>query len=601
LHTQRCRFHAEGLPDSYWIGEIAFLNNYLKGSIIKSDSLRQRYNQGNNIVFQKLYDKLPLDKFHKALTNFCIYSTEIIEKFLTELERVFNALNASENYKFTDVKFEKDFAAYRNEIANSQNDKTFWQTTGLRSLVTNFNSILVIDFKSTKEFAAEQSESPEVENYQLESVYDKSLQEPCYKLIDIARVHNICVEDNEIEYVVFKDKGNFIYFDEYQRIIFDKDQNVIDTFIHNFGEIPCKFLVETNRFEGNEIEKKGLISNYIDRLDNFVMDCINEIYMTDSSAYPIHFKYAEDCTYKGKDNFQCNGGECSYNYLAANGELAIYQGKCFCKESGLIGAGSLVEVPTPQEGVTPVMMPPIGKLDVDVNALTLRYDKIEKDKNNILNLLLGGGFSLNNSQAKNEIQVQNEAEEKKAILIHVANIIETAWNFANNFCAFIRYGENFKSGFINLGNEYFLISINKLQENFLLAKERGDVANLEVIANQINYFSNKKDPQQKLRNDIINMLIPYQNCNLTDLLELKKNGVISQSVVNYQMLLPTLILEFERVYQIDLVSFITKGTEVDFKTQFDKIKVQLKQIYTDYEKENGSTQTIGIDNATAIN
>ena len=212
LHTQRCRFHAEGLPDSYWINQMAFLNNYLKTSIIKSDNLRAYYQQGNNIVFQKLYDKLPLDKFHKALTNFCIYSTEIIEKFLTELERVFSALNASENYKFTDVKFEKDFAAYRKEIANSQNDKIFWQTTGLRSLITNFNSILVIDFKSPKEFIEEQSETPEIENYQLESVYDTSLQEPCYKLIDIARVHNICVENNEIEFVIFKEEGNFIYF-----------------------------------------------------------------------------------------------------------------------------------------------------------------------------------------------------------------------------------------------------------------------------------------------------------------------------------------------------------------------------------------------------
>lgn len=581
---------------------MTYLNDYLKGSIVKSDNLRSYYQNGNNIVFQKLYDKLPLDKFHKALTNFCIYSVEIIEKFLTELERVFNALNASESYKFTDVKFETDFAAYRNEIANSQNDKIFWQTTGLRSLVTNFNSILVIDFKSTKEFAEEQSEDKnEIENYQLESVYDTSLQEPCYKLIDIARVHNICVENNEIEFVVFKDEGKFIYFDEYYRLTFDNEKNLIDTYLHKFGEIPCKFLVETNRFECNEIEKKGLISNYIDRLDNFVMDCISEIYMTDSSAYPIYFKYAEDCTYKGKDNFQCNGGECSYNYNLSNGELGLYRGKCACKESGLIGAGSQIEVPTPQEGVTPVMMPPIGKLDVDVNSLTLRYDKIEKDKNNILNLLLGGGFSLNNTQAKNEIQVQNESEDKKATLIHVANIIEIAWNWSNNFCAFIRYNDNFKSGYINLGNEYFLISINKLQENFLLAKERGDIANLEVIANQINYFANKKDLQQRLRNDIINMLIPYQNCNLTDLLELKKNGVISQKVLNYQMLLPFLISEFERINQIDLVSFITKDTEIDFKKQIDKIKVQLKQIYTDYEKENGVTETIGLNNATVVN
>ena len=53
--------------------------------------------------------------------------------------------------------------------------------------------------------------------------------------------------------------------------------------------------------------------------------------------------------------------------------------------------------------------------------------------------------------------------------------------------------------------------------------------------------------------------------------------------------------------QIDIVSFITKDTEVDFKTQFDKIKVQLKQIYKDYEKENGSPETIGINNATISN
>jgi hypothetical protein len=62
-----------------------------------------------------------------------------------------------------------------------------------------------------------------------------------------------------------------------------------------------------------------------------------------------------------------------------------------------------------------------------------------------------------------------------------------------------------------------------------------------------------------------------------------------------------LISEFERINQIDIVSFITKDTEVDFKTQFDKIKVQLKQIYTDYEKENRGSETNGINNPAISN
>ena len=581
LHTQRCRFHAEGLPDSWWRAELSYINQSISNNTNKND-IGRRYANGYTIVLQKAFELLPIDKFHKFLANFSICTTNIVNRIKGEMQRVFFALNGSEQYRFKDDKLLLDWQLFRNCIANDLNDKEFFTTKGIELLLTDFNSLMIIDIESPKETKEETKEIEFV-------AYNPLLPRPYYKIIGIEKVYNICVEDNEIEFVVLITDDGYKYFDDQQVIEFDKDKNIIgEPYLHLLGAIPCNFVSNEIRFKNDSIQRKGILSSVLDELDNLVLFEVNARYMYFANAFPILYKFAEDCTYQAKQDFSCDGNNYTYSQVI-NGVTSFVTQKCACKESRLVGAGSQIEVPVPQEGVTPVMMPPVGQLTADVNALKFVSDKIAKDSELILNLVLGGGMQARDEQAKNELQVQGNFESRKATLMILSYSLQLVWNFGNNFCAKVRYADNFISGHIQLGDEFFLTTLVTLQEQFDMAKNRGDIAELQAIATQINYYKQKYNHSNFARAKVVNALNPFPYVNQLELLSYFQNQLISREEFRYILALPKLIENFEYNINADIVTF---GENVSFAEKITKIKNELNKLFITYETENKDSRAI---------
>lgn len=596
LHTQRCRLYCQGLPDSWWRNEIAYLNEYLKTSNQK-DTIRSRYTSGAYVVLQKAFEKLPLDKFHKFLSNFNVPTQPIISKAKSEIERIFYALGANEHYGFIKDEYFADWQNYRKEVADGCSDKYFWQNEGLNALFCEPNSLILIHIPTPEETAEEIAEEQNENEYSAFEPKIMLLPEPEYKLIKIEEIYNISCDSKEIEWVILHTEDGYKYIDEYVMADIDKEQKITAIYEHNFDKIPCNWLISKNRYSFDYIQKEGLISPVIDRLDNFTMDYANAVYMYDSNAYPITYKYAEDCTYKTtKENFSCNGGTCSYTYMQ-DGITVPYVGKCFCSESKLVGAGSLIEVKAPIDGAIPDMFPPVGQLQVDVNALTFVRNKLVEDENMILGLIIGGNIQSTEEQAKNEIQVQGNFESRNGVLMSVSEMVQYAWNYANNFCAVVRYGNDFKEGNKQLGTEFFLIDLATLQEQYVMAVERGDIAEMQNVQNQITLYKQRNNNKNLVRAKIIKALNPYSYYSLPMLQTLQKDGVISREELRYILQLPNLIDTFEQRINFDIVTF---GETLPFEVKIKKIKDFLKQIFTEYEQENKADEPAGVQQQGVI-
>ncbi len=560
LHTQRCRFHAEGLPDAWWVAELNYVSNQIWN---KEHNLRNRYN--GYVVLQKAYEMLSIDKFHKFLANFSICTTNIVNRVKTEMQRIFFALNGHETYKFKKDDLFADWQMYRDYIACEGNDKEFFTKEGIDLLIRDFNSLLLIDLEQDEE------------------LLPNELPKPYYKIIGIDRVVNIECEKNEIEFVVFRKEDGFLYVDDEIVCEFDKDKKLIgEPYEHNLGVIPCKFVSNLNRFVGDYIQKKGLLSDVLDELDNLVLFEVNARYMYFANSFPITYAYEQDCTYKQEDNFTCDKNQCVFSRNIDNVPV-FYKKNCACKESKLVGAGSFIEVPVPQEGVTPAMMPPVGQLAPEVTSLQFVSDKVANDSEILLNMILGGSTQTSGEQAKNELQVNGNFESRKATLMLASYTIQTLWNFANNFVATVRYGEDFIAGHIQLGDEFFLANLESLQEQFEKAKVRGDISELQSLQDQINYYKQKYNKTNLLRAKVIQALTPFQYQSNEELLTYLQNQVITRDEFRYTLLLPKLIEKFEYSINADIVQF---GESLDFAEKIKRIETNLKQLFNEYEKEN---------------
>ena len=506
---------------------------------------------------------LPHDKFvlFKTLFRYPIKTNEIAETCFDKLSRIFDGRNPSFNYQFATPEQRDDWEHYRVERLN---EPEVWQTKGWEFFKAEINSVLIVDV------AREQtSEWPEPYFYWLPIddvlTYEANPSTGVMDFIAFRRGDKIVVLD-DASYRVYDDRkrtGNISEIPEYEAP-------------HDLGYCPARFFWNEALSLDNPDVKASPLSKELESLDWFEFFHISKRQLDLMGAYPILSGYEQRCDFSNAENGDyCDGGflrdkQGRYRLDAAG--LLLRCPKCGNKR--IVGAGSFVEIPIPneQEG-QPDLKNPVQLLEVDRNSLDYNVEEEKRLRDEIITAVVGQDEIVTDRDAFNEQQVRANFESVTTILNRVKKGIEAAWQWVDETCCRLRYGRYFISARVNLGTEFYLYTPDELRAKYKAAKESGaSEGELDALQNQILETEYRNDPAQLRRMLILAELEPYRHLSRQEAVDLRKDGLISEQDLRLKLNFPAFVRRFERE-NMNIVEF---GSALDFRKKIDIISSVLR-------------------------
>lgn len=460
---------------------------------------------------------LPNDKAEtfKNLISWPIPTVGLVSKAFKELSKVHDGQNKVIEFFFKDEELEQDFNEYREKIQ----ERRFWNNDGWNVVRHRINSVLAIDL------SIEQEGRPAPEMF----------------LIGIESVHEIMNNINGVcEYLIWKSKPTqkerdekiidiaFIYDDERYRKAILKDGDEQFTIIvdapHDLGYCPAKQFWN-EKLDNSLVKKKAPHSEEVGNLDWLLFQTITERHLGLYAGFPIITSYQEECNYKSEDGFECDSGWVNRVLppLHEGGEARIHSEQCpDCESRKLIGAGSIKEVPAPQDKEEHTLMPAVEITEGDTDSLKWYEGSIEVKRNRFLDSVIGSGGEPNNDQAQNEKQVTGSFESKQQVLLDLARNYETITKFALDTIGLLRYGkEQYQGSAVSYGTKFFLQTEEQLLKDYDQAKKDG-LPNymLELSRESLLQKKFKNDPVMMARVSLLDLLEPYPDYSIDQLAKL---------------------------------------------------------------------------------
>lgn len=519
---------------------------------------------------------LPKDKYMTfgQLFKFPLQTSTIVEDAYRELERVFYSRNSSTSYHFTDSDLAEDWAAYRKNVLL---EPEIWKTKGWRKMQVSPNSILIVDM-------------PKVQN--------TSRPEPYFYWLDIDDVIDYNVLDSEatlFEWLVFRQPLHRIavFDDTYIRVYQLNEKNeitgLVSEAVHGLGYCPARFFWSTYLNEKDKDIKKNPLVKELDNLDWYLFFSISKRHLDLYAPYPIYSSYEADCNYENNET----GDYCDGGFLRnANGEYKILGDgtleKCpCCSQKRIIGPGSYIEVPVPNqaEGIVD-MRNPVQIVSIDKDSLDYNVDECERLKNEIIVSMVGSGGTVSEKEAINVTQVTANFASKTSVLNALKTNFELAQKFVEDTICKLRYGDAFISSSINWGTEFYVFTVEELYTKYKQAKENGALdSELDAITQQILEVEHRNNPLVMQRMLILKQLEPFPHKTMTEVVSLYEKGLVDPDDVILKMNFSSLIDRFERE-NINIINF---GSNIPFRDKINKINEKLK----DYVSEIRSRTATG--------
>lgn len=515
---------------------------------------------------------LPHDKFvlFKTLFRFPVKTNEITSVCFDKLSRIFDGRNAVYNYQFVRPEFREDWEHYRTEKLH---EPEVWNTKGWEFFQTEINSVLVVDV------AREQTgEFPEPYFYWL----------PISDVIDFDSDPNTGV----MRYIVFRRGDKVIVLDDgFYRVFSDKrrtgrlDGEMELEVAHDLGYCPARFFwnVPLN-LEEPDI-KASPISKELESLDWFEFFHISKRQLDLMGAYPILSGYEQSCDFSNAENGDyCDGGflrDREGHYRLDQAGLLMRCPKCGNKR--IIGAGSFVEVPVPnEEAGQPDLRNPVQMLAVDRNSLDYNVEEQKRLREEIITAVVGQDEIVTDRDAFNEQQVRANFESVTTVLNRVKKGFEAAQQWVDETVCRLRYGRYFISARINYGTEFYLYSTDELREQYKAAKDAGaSEAELDMLQEKILQTEYRNDPTLLRRMLILAELEPYKHLSREEAREAFSSGLISAEDMRLKLNFPSYIRRFER----ENTNVLAFGSEIDFAKKIDAIRNELLR----YAREDAET------------
>ena len=514
---------------------------------------------------------IPKDKYliFLSLFKFPTQNIETTDEIYKELERVFDGRNAAVNFQFTDSTLRDDWEWYRHDIIG---EPEVWKSKGWATFKTAINSVLIIDLP-----AQQTTERPE----------------PYFYFLGIDKVIDFSAKGETLEWIIFKQPDNKIaaFDDEFMRL-FEIDSkgkvgNLIAEVKHGLGYCPAKFFWTTPLAEETPDIKKSPLSPQLGNLDWLLFFRISKRHLDLYAPYPIYSAYKANCNFRNNET----GDYCDGGFIRnIKGEYKIYRDgtveRCpICSQKRIAGAGSFVEVPIPKEG-TPDLKNPITITTIDKNSLDYNVNEEKRLEDKIFTKVTGTGGEVQQKESLNEKQVTANFEDKKNVLLSLKTNFEKAQKFVDDTICRLRYGEAFLSSSINWGTEFYLYSVEDLQNIYSEAKKSGaSEARLDMIADQIIATENRNNPLQMQRMLLLKQLEPYRHLTLSELQSLSNKQLIDPVLMLIKINFATFVERFERE-NINIIEF---GSALSLDKKINIIN----QKFIDYAKEQQSNISAG--------
>lgn len=480
---------------------------------------------------------LPHDKFvlFKALFRYPVKTNEIVDVCFDKLSRIFDGQNPLYSYEFSSPEARDDWDAYRHEKLN---EPQVWQTKGWEFFKTEINSVLVVDLPREQ-----RGERPEPYFYWLP--------------IDDVLAYKANPTTGQMDFILFRRKDEIVALDDTSfRVWEDKKHTgqligepIVDA-PHDLGYCPARFFWDTPLSLDDPDVKESPLSKELESLDWFVFFHISKRQLDLMGAYPILSGYEQACDYLNAENGDyCDGGflrdkQGRYRLDAAG--LLMRCPKCGNKR--IIGAGSFVEVPIPNENEgRPDLRNPVQMLQVDRDALDYNVDEQNRLRDEIITAVVGQDEIVTDRDAFNEQQIRANFESVTTVLRQVKKGFESAQKWVDSTICRLRYGNLFLSAEINYGTEFYLYTVDDLRARYKAAKEAGaSESELDAIQDQILATEWKNDPAMLRRMRILADLEPLRHLTRAEALDLYRDGLISAETYRLKINFPAYIRRFER-------------------------------------------------------
>ena len=511
-----------------------------------------------------VHNLLPADKFDmfKTMLRYPIATNEVTSIVFDKLSRIFDGRNPVFAYSFKKVESRQDWEGYRREVLR---EPEVWHNEGWANFKTNINSFVVVDLP-------------------LEQAGDNP--EPYFYWVGLDEVVSYDVDrnGNVLWFIFRKDEEHIVVLDDERYRVFRCKNNNLDETPevdggngHGLGYCPVTFFWDEPLNSDSPDVKASPLSKQLEKLDWYLFFFISKRHLDTYGAYPIYSGYEQDCDYSNEANGEyCEGGflkNAKGHYVQDAHGIA----KCpRCGDKRIAGVGSFIEVPIPSEG-QPDLRNPVQMLGIDPSSLTYNVGECDRLKKEIITAVCGVDAE-NWSEAVNELQVNANFESQATILNRVKKGFERVWTFVDKTVCKLRYGDDFISCKINLGTEFYTLSAEQLRERYKLAKESGaSESELEALHAHIIETEFRHDPKQLQRMRVLEEIEPYRHLSLAEVIELRKDGLISEEDMVIKLNFANFVRRFERE-NVNIEDFVAG----DFVRKINIINQKFK----DYAREN---------------
>lgn len=512
------------------------------------------------LFLQMVDGLLPREKqgiFRQMLT-FPLATNNVAAACFDKLHRVMDGRNPVFSYQFTKADLNDDWEVYRQQIGG----QTIWRTKGWERLKYDINSVLVVDLPR------EQTDAR---------------PSPYFYWLPIDNVISFDAgDDNVMRWIIFKDGNDIVVIDgvSYRRFAKqDKSLVLVSEAPHDLGYCPCRFFwSEALNSESNDI-KASPLSKVLGELDWFLFFYVSKMNLDLYAGYPVVWAYEESCDYMDKDRNVCRHGTLvsreGITLLDADGNVM----KCpKCGRSHLAGAGTVIKVPIPHEGMPDLGNQPVNMLTVDRNSLDYNVAEIERLKANIIAAVVGNDTEVNKTQAINEKQVLSAFESQDVILQRIKRNFEAAQRFVEETICRLRYGDMFTSLSINWGTEFYIATTEDLREKYERARTLGaSEAELDALRQQILETEYRNDPVMMQRMLILSQIEPYRHMSNADVVNLYLQGIVAKDDLLLKLNFSNFVSRFER----ENMNILTFGAGMSFAQKIDKITKILREYGTE--------------------
>lgn len=513
---------------------------------------------------------LPHDKFvlFKALFRYPVKTNEVTDVCFDKLSRIFDGRNPAFNYQFVNSEQRDDWEEYRQ---TKLHEPEIWQTKGWEFFKSEINSVLIVDVPREQ-----RTERPE----------------PYFYWLPIGDVITYKADPTTgvMDFIVFRRRDEIVVLDDATYRVWNDKKHTgqivgepILEAAHDLGYCPARFFWNEPISLDEPDVKASPLSAVLESLDWFEFFHISKRQLDLMGAYPILSGYEQSCDFSNAENGDyCDGGflrDKQGRYRLDMAGLLLRCPKCGNKR--IIGAGSFVEIPVPNETEhQPDLRNPVQMLTVDRNALDYNVEEQKRLREEIITAVVGQDEIVTNRDAFNEQQVRANFESVTTVLNRVKKGFEAAQQWVDETCCRLRYGNYFISAKINYGTEFYLYSPDELRNRYKAAKDAGaSESELDMMQNQILQTEYRNDPTQLRRMLVLAELEPFRHLSRTEVSDLFAKNLVSETDLRIKLNFPNFVRRFER----ENTNILDFGTAIPYQRKIETIMAEFRR-YADEQK-----------------